>query len=253
MYISPGMGHRALEGAGMKVIGKEIGDAIEPMFQEIEARLLAEAERTLRVEPFEGGALSDVDWDEPPGVVVISLHSGVPTHALAHVLGVALQHVRQTLDHYPDVVSGPAAVEGEEMLRHALRELILAPEAEAHLASLGLESRWETEQRHQGMKDLLRQASKDWDEVLTPNHVFGALLYARFALDHPEELWASLRKDFNRKFPALSASGEGAAEQIRTHGWDSVDACIEALVAVRDELGMREIALVEDRRDGTLL
>lgn len=237
----------------MKVIGKEIGDAIEPMFKEIEARLLTDAERTLRVESFEGGALSDIDWDEPPGVVVISLHSGVPTHALAHVLGVALQHLRQTLDHYPDIVPGEAEVEGEEMLRHALRELVLAPEAETHLVPLGLDSRWETEQRHQGMKDLLRQASKDWDDVLTPNHAFGALLYARFSLDHPEELWAGLRKEFTRKFPALSETGEGVAQLIRTHGWGSADACVESLVAVRDELGMREIALVEDRRDGTLL
>ena len=236
----------------MKVIGKEIGDAIEPMFQEIEERLRAEAGRTLRVEAFEGGALSDVDWDEP-GVVVLSLHSGVPTHALAHALGVALQHIRQTLDHYPDIVPGEAGVEGEGMLRHALRELILAPEAEAHLAPLGLDSRWETEQRHQGMKDLLRQASKDWDEVLTPNHVFGALLYARFALDHPEELWAGLRKEFNRKFPALSESGEGVAQLVRASGWDSPEACVESLIAVRDELGMREIALVEDRRTGEVV
>ncbi|RJQ09773.1 MAG: hypothetical protein C4558_05770 [Dehalococcoidia bacterium] len=236
----------------MKVIGKEIGDAIEPLFQEIEERLRAETENTLRVEAFEGGALSDVDWDES-GVVVISLHNGIPTHALAHALGVALQHVRQTLDRYPDVVPGEAEVEGEGMLRHALRELILAPEAETRLAPLGLDSRWETEQRHQGMKDLLRQASKDWDEVLTPNHVFGALLYARFALDHPEELWAGLRKEFNRKFPALSESGEGVAQLVRASGWGSPEACVESLIAVRDELGMGEIALVEDRRDGTLL
>lgn len=236
----------------MKVIGKEIGDAIEPMFTEIEERLRVEAERTLRVEPFEGGALSDIDWDEPPGVVVLSLHSGVPTHALAHVLGVALQHLRQTLDHYPDIVPGEAEVEGEELLRHALRELVLAPEAETRLAPLGLESRWETEQRHQGMKDLLRQASKDWDDVLTPNHAFGALLYARFSLDHPAELWASLRKEFNRKFPALSESGEGIAQLVRTSGWDGLEACVESLVAVRDELGMRAVALVQDRRDGAL-
>lgn len=236
----------------MKVIGKEVGDAIAPMFTEIESRLSAEAGRTLRVEPFEGGALSDVDWDEP-GVVVLSLHSGVPTHALAHVLGVALQHLRQTLDHYPDVLPGVAQVEGEQMLRHALRELVLAPEAEERLAPLGLDMRWEVEQRHQGMKDLLRQASKEWDEPLTPNHAFGALLYARFALDHPDDLWAALRKEFNRKLPTLAATGEGLAQIVREQGWGTPGACIESLIAVRDELGMRDIALVEDRRTGAVL
>lgn len=235
----------------MKAIGKEIGDAIEPMFKEIEARLLAETENTLRVEPFEGGALSDIDWDES-GVVVISLHTGVPTHALAHVLGVALQHVRQTLDRFPEVIAGEAAFEGGPTLRHALRELVMAPEAEAQLAPLGLDSQWEAEQRHQGLKDVLRGANKGWEDPAAPNHVFGALLYARFALDHPEEMWAGLRKDFTRKLPAVAESGEGLARLVRATGWASPDACIESLVAVRDEMGMQEIALVEDRRDGTL-
>lgn len=236
----------------MKVTGKEIDDAIQPMFNEIEARLRVEAERTLRVEAFEGGALSDIDWSEPDAVV-LSLHSGIPTHALPHALGVALQHVRQALDRYPTVVSGEAVVDGAGVLRHALRELVLAPEAETHLAPLGLDVHWEMEQRHQGMKDILRQATKDWDEPETLNYAFGVLLYARFALDHPEELWAGLRKDFTRKFPALSAGGEGVAGLVREHGWASAGACLESLVAVRDALGMQEIALVEDRRDGTLL
>lgn len=235
----------------MKIIGKEIGSAIEPMYHDIEARLSAEAGRTLRVEAFEGGALSDIDWDEP-GAVVISLHTGVPTHALAHALGVALQHLRQTLDQYPDVVEGPTDIEGAGMLRHVLRELVLAPEAESKLAPLGLDAKWETEQRHQGLKDILRGASKDWDNTSSPNHAFGALLYARFALDHPADLWAGLKKDFTRKLPAVAEQGEGLAQLVRTHGWDGAAACVESLIAARDELGLSAVAMIEDRRDGTL-
>ncbi len=236
----------------MKVIGKDIGTAIEPMYQEIEARLQSEAEYALRIEQFEGEALSDVDWRDS-GTVVIALHSGVPTRGLAHALGVALQHVRQTLDHYPNVIPGENDFDGGPTLRHALRELILAPEAESRLAPLGLNMEWEVKQRHQGLKGILRQATKDWDTPNTPDHAFGALLYARFALDHPEEMWAGLKKDFVRKLPAVAESGEGIAQLVRESGWDTIDACIQSLVAVRDEIGMIEIAAIEDRRDGTLL
>lgn len=236
----------------MKVIGKAIGDAIDPMYQEIEARLLAEAECTLRIEQFEGGALSDVDWDES-GAVIISLHSGVPTRALAHTLGVALQHVRQTLDRYPNVIAGESDFQGGPTLRHALRELIMALEAEAQLAPLGLDAQWEIKQRHQGLKDIVASANTGWEDPAAPDHAFGALLYARFAIDHPEELWTGLRKSFTRKLPVVAERGEAIAELVREHGWADVDACLQSLVAVRDELGMAEIAMIEDRRDGMLL
>lgn len=235
----------------MKVIGKEIGTAIEPLYQEIEARLLAETECTLRVEQYEGGALSDIDWHNS-GVVVISLLTGVPTHALAHALGVALQHVRQTLDHYPDVIMGETDFNGGPTLRHALRDLVLGPEAEARLAPYGIESQWEVKQRHQGLKGILREATKDWEDPATPDHALGALFYARFALDHPEELWTGLKKEFTKKLPAVAESGESLAQLVRESGWATPGACIQALVNARDEMGMVEISAIEDRRDGTL-
>ena len=236
----------------MKVIGKEIGTAIEPLYQEIEARLLDDTECTLRIEQYQGGALSDIDWEDRPGTVVISLLAGVPTHALAHVLGVALQHVRQTLDHYPDVIIGESDFDGGPTLRHALRDLVLGPEAEARLVPYGIDSQWEVKQRHQGLKGILREATKDWEDPAAPDHALGALFYARFALDHPEELWTGLKKEFTKKLPAVAESGEGLAQLVRESGWATPDACIEALVNARDEMGMIDIASIEDRRDGTL-
>lgn len=235
----------------MKAIGKEIGEAITPLYDEIVARLKAEADCGISIEPFQGGALSDVEWDDT-GVVIISLHTGIPTHALAHALGVALQHVRQTLDRYPDVIPGETDFEGGPTLRHALRELIMAPEAETQLAPLGLDMQWEVKQRHQGLKDILRGATKDWEDPAAPDHAFGAMLYARFALDHPEELWTGLKKEFTKKLPAVAESGEGLAQLIRESGWTTPDACIQSLVNCRDEMGMIDIALIQDRRDGTV-
>ncbi len=232
----------------MKVIGKEIGSGLASMYGEIERRVKIEGERELRVEPFEGGSFSNIEWTED--AVVLSLHNGVPTHALPHVLGIALQHIRQRLDRYPGVLRGQKEIEGGPVLRSALRELVMGPEAEMRLAPLGLEMQWEVEQRHAGLKDLLREAPEDWDEVGTPGNAFAALQYARFTLEHPEELWAPLRDTFRQRLPAAAEHGEGVVQVVRESGWKTPGACLQSLVAARDELGLGEVAQIEDRQRG---
>lgn len=236
----------------MKVIRKNIGPALDEVYEQIERRVRIEAERNLRIEAFEGGSFSSVDWTAD--AVVISLHKGVPTHALAHVFGVALQHVRQRLDLYPAVVrpeGTDAPVAG--LVRSVLRELILAPEAEMHLAPFNLDAEWETEQRHAGLKEMLRDVDAEWDQEGTPGHAFAALQYSHFSLTHPAELWESLREQMREKLPLSSESGERVLERVREHGWKTPGACLESLVAVRDELKLQPIALIEDRRSGKLL
>jgi len=232
----------------MKVIGKEIGTALAPMYGEIERRIQAEAERELRIEPFEGGSFSNVEWGEK--AVVISLHNGVPTHALPHVLGVALQHVRQRLDLYPAVVRGAREVEGGPLIRSALRELVMGPEAELRLEPLKLEVEWEVEQRHTGLKDLLRDAPDEWNEVNNPGNAFAALQYARFTLEHPEALWAPLRETFRERLPSAAENGEGIVQVVRQNGWKTPGACLQSLVAARDELSLQAYAVIEDRQRG---
>lgn len=235
----------------MKVIGKEIGTALASMHGEIERRVKIEAERELRIEPFEGGSFSNVEWGEQ--AVVISLHNGVPTHSLPHVLGVALQHVRQRLDRYPGVLRGPREIEGGPMIRSALRELIMGPEAEMHLAPLGLEVEWEVEQRHAGLKELLRDAPEEWEQANSPGNSFAALQYARFTLEHPEALWAPLRETFRERLPSAAENGEGVLQVVKPNGWKTPGACLQSLVAARDELGLQAYAIIEDRQRGVRL
>jgi len=234
----------------VKVIGKDIGTALDAMYAELEQRVRVEAECELRVEAFEAGAFSSVDW--APGVCAISLHNGVPTHALPHVFGVALQHVRQHLDRYPAVVEGPRDVYGGDIVRTTLRELLMAPEAETALAPLHLDTTWETEQRHSGLKDLLRDAPKEWDDLDSPGGVFATLQYARFAIEHPADLWASLKGPFQEKLPNPAEAGERIAAVVREKGWSTPGACLEALVAVRDALNLRGYVLIEDLRNGVV-
>jgi hypothetical protein len=232
----------------MKVIGKDIGTVLDPVYGEVERRVRVEAERELRVEPFEGGSFSNVSWADDS--VVVHLHNGVPTHALPHVFGVALQHVRQRLDRYPRVVQGQRDIEAGPLVRTALRELVMAPEAETRLSPLKLDTAWETEQRHQGMKDLINGAPDDWDQVGTPGNAFLALQYARFSIDHPEDLWENLRSQFAERFPAAAETGEGVLQVVQSHGWATPGACLESLVAARDELGLQQYVAIEDPRNG---
>lgn len=234
----------------MKVIGKDIGTALDAMYAELEQRVRVEAECELRVEAFEAGAFSSVDW--VPGAAVISLHNGVPTHALPHVFGVALQHIRQYLDRYPTVVGGPRDVYGGDIVRTTLRELLMAPEAETALAPLNLDTTWEVEQRHSGLKDLLRDAPKEWDDLDSPGGAFATLQYARFAIEHPADLWASLKGPFAEKLPHPAEQGERVVALVREKGWATPGACLEALVAVRDALNLGAYVAIEDLRNGAV-
>ncbi len=239
----------------MKVIGKDIGEPLDELYGQIEERLRIEAERELRVEPFEDAAFSNVSWRE--GVVVISLHNGVPTHALPHIFGVALHHVRQRLDHYPAVRRPADSVvapddSGPSLVRTALRELVFAPEADTQLEPLDLDRQWEVEQRHEGMKDLVRDAPPDWDEVGTLGNAFAALQYARTALQHPPDLWESLRENITQRMPAAAENGEGVLQAVGGHGWSTAANCLLSLVAARDELALQAIAVIEDRRTNAL-
>jgi hypothetical protein len=233
----------------MKVAGREIGDELDKLYEELETRLRVEAERELRVEAGEQAAISNVSWSD--GVVTVTVHEGVPTHALPHVLGVALQRVRQRLERYP-VLRQPAGEQPEEaaMLRQGLRELVLSAEAEMQLESLALDQQWETEQRHAGLKDMLRDAPPEWNGLGTGGNKLMALQYARFATQHPAEMWEGLQKTFREQLPAAAENGEGVLQMIRKTGWGTPGACLQSLVAARNELAMQDVALIEDRRSG---
>ena len=237
----------------MQVIGKDIGKALDERYAELERRLRVELERELVVEAFEGSSISNVEW--PDGRVRVMVHSAVPRHALAHVFGVALEHVRQRLERYPDVTRPPVAdePEGAGIVRQALRELVLAPEADMALASFNLDDRWEVEQRHQGMKDLLREPPDDWNEAGSIGNDFMALQYARFAIQHPKEMWEGLRKTMEQRLPLACERGAGALKIVRTYGWGGPGACLESMVGARNELELKDLAAIEDRRSGELM
>jgi hypothetical protein len=228
----------------MKVIGREIGDSIAHMYGQVEARVAA-ANRDLVVVAFDGEGLSGVKWS--PKAVTISLHSGVPTHALPHVLGVAVQHIRQDLDGYPNVRKPKTRQpEGSDLVRSALRELVLEPDAEAQLAGMALDREWEQEQRHQAMKDLLREPPADWNEAGSLGNDFMALQCARMQVTHPPKMWDALRKRVEEVLPVAAERAELAGRALRRRRWGTAQACLNSFVNVRDELELGDVAIIVD-------
>lgn len=239
-------------GSIMKVIGKDIGDAIEHLHAEIESRLRVEAERSLQFESGAEHVFSNIMWQQDK--VVIRLHNGVPTHALPHIVGVALEHVRQRLERYP-AIQRPAendAVDGP-IIRAALRELVFAPAANHALSALALDVEWEDEQRHQALKDLLRDYSEWEDDGGDGILVWALLVYARGAIEHPTELWRAIEEDCHAKLPDVAKLGTTVARAVTERGWTSPGACLESLIAVRKLLNLETVAPILDRRTGEMV
>lgn len=239
----------------MKVNGRDIGDVLDPLYAELAERVRSETERELQIEGFEGDAFSRVRWSDNSPTVTVYVHEQLPTHAIPHALAIALQHVRQRLDQYPEVrrPHGRQAATGAGPLRTMLREVVMAPEAESRIADLGLDREWEDEQRHEALKQILRRPPSEWTRDGTLGNQFAALQYARFEMEHPPKLWKALREEMEQSLPIAAERGKRAVAAVKEHGWNSVDDCLQSLVAVRDALDMRYIAWIEDRRDGELI
>ncbi len=239
----------------MKVNGRDIGDVLGPLYAEIEGRIQKEAERELQLEKFDGESFSRVRWSDNEPTVTVFVHESLPTHAIPHALAIALQHVRQRLDKYPDIrrPKGRQAASDAGPLRTMLREVVMAPEAESRIAELGLDRDWENEQRHDALKQILRAPPSEWTRDGTLGNQFAALQYARFEFEHPPELWKSLREEMEERLPIAAEHGKAAVAAIQEHGWSSVDACLQALLAARDALGLEYVAWIEDRRDGAII
>ena len=239
----------------MNVNGRDIGDALDGLHGDIAARLRDEASRELVIDAFDGDSFSNVRWADDEDDVCIEVHENLPTHAIPHALAIALQHVRQRLDGYPDVrrPRGRQAARGAGPVRTMLREVVMAPDAEEAIAGLGLDREWEVEQRHAALKEILRAPPSEWTRDGTLGNQFAALQFARFEFEHPPEMWASLSGDMEQALPIAVARGRRIVEAVREHGWGTPDACLQSLLAARQAAGMQYVAWIINREtDETL-
>tara|TARA_B110000014_G_C20126774_1_gene601208 strand:+ start:12777 stop:13541 length:765 start_codon:yes stop_codon:yes gene_type:complete len=252
----------------MIVLEREIGDQLDDLFESLMVSLANmfsekstkeqvdnESERKLTILPQDDGLLSRIQWvDDNP---YIYLRSDIPTHAIPHILGTALCHVKQKIDQFPDVVHNDDEdePEGVVLARMTLKEIILSLHAEKMMEKIDFNMDWEDEQRHQGLKDLLKMLNPEEDDGLSnsghPTLQFFSLIYAKYSLLHPSEMWKGLSKTIKKDFSAFAQSGDKILEIINDVGYDDIDSCLKCLIEIRDEIAMRPYTLITDRRDGS--
>ncbi|MBI51653.1 MAG: hypothetical protein CL779_00345 [Chloroflexi bacterium] len=252
----------------MIVLEREIGNQLDDLFESVvvglanmfsekskEAKGDSELERKLVILPQDDGLLSRIQWvDDNP---YIYLRSDIPTHAIPHILGTALCHVKQRIDQFPDAVKNEDEEEpdGVVLSRMTLKEFVLSLHAEKTMESIDFNMDWEDEQRHQGLKDLLKMLNPEEEDGFNnsghPTLQFFSLIYAKYSLFHPSDMWRGLSKSIKKDFPAFVQSGEKILEIINDIGYDDIDSCLKCLVDIRDEIAMRPYTLITDRRDGS--
>jgi hypothetical protein len=252
----------------MKILEREIGDQLDGLFEEVALSLVnafaknaskeeerSEIERKLSILPQDDGLLSRIQWVEDNPYIYI--RSDIPTHAMPHVLGAALCHVKQKIDQFPDVVQNEneEELDGSLLVRIALKELLMSLNAEEKMKDIKFNIDWEDKNRHQGFKDLLGMLDRDQDDGFVstdhPTHQFFSLTYAKFSLIHPPKMWDGLKTQIKNDYPEFVESGNKILEIIDRSGFKDVESCLKSLTDIRDEIAMRPYTLILDRRDSS--
>ena len=250
----------------MKILEREIGDQLDGLFEEVAVSLAnsfaknaskeddgLEIENKLSILPQNDGLLSRIKWEE--GNPYIYIRSDIPTHAIPHVLGTALCHVKQKIDLFPDVVQNEneEEIDGALLVRIALKELLMSLNAEETMKNIKFDIDWEDKNRHQGFKDVLGMLDRNEDDSFVsiehPTHQFFSLTYAKFSLIHPPKMWDGLKTQIMNDYPEFVKSGKKILEIINEYGFEDVDSCLKSLTGIRDEIAMRPYTLILDRRD----
>ena len=252
----------------MKILEREIGDQLDGLFEEVALSLVnafaknaskeaesSEIERKLSILPQDDGLLSRIQWVEDNPYIYI--RSDIPTHAMPHVLGTALCHVKQKIDQFPDVVQNEneEELDGSLLVRIALKELLMSLNAEEKMKDIKFDIDWEDKNRHQGFKDLLGMLDRDQDDGFVstdhPTHQFFSLTYAKFSLIHPPKMWDGLKTQIKNDYPEFVESGNKILEIVDRSGFKDVNSCLKSLTDIRDEIAMRPYTLIFDRRDSS--
>ena len=181
--------------------------------------------------------------------------AGLPDDDLAYHVAHELFHIVQRGRGYPRTVRGrqysPDSVEAR--IGGDLEEMILHPPLEELLrGELGFTNDFIRRRMLQGA--LNGVSSSPVPEYGTPWFTTWAIRYCelRFVLDAGE--WAKLEAAFRARSPRVARLGEEMVEIVREVGWGTREQALEALVGVRNSLGLRvnEIVLVMDPATGEI-
>ena len=181
--------------------------------------------------------------------------AGLPDDDLAYHVAHELYHIVQRGRGYPKTVRGrqypPDSVEAR--IGGDLEELILHPPLEELLrGEMGFTNDFIRGRMLQGA--LNGVANSPAPEYGTPWFTTWAIRYCELQIILNEDEWAELEAVFRERSPQVAQLGEEMRTIMNEIGWGTRGQALDALVGVRDSLGLRvnQIVLVMDPLTGDI-
>ena len=235
----------------MKILGRELPPPFDEFWQRFEAEI------PVSVEHIEAGhsiVFGDQGYD--PSAPNPPAWAGLPDDDLAYHVAHELYHVVQRQRGYPKTVRGrqypPDSVEAR--IGADLEEMIFHPPLEELLrGELGFTNDFIRSRMLQGA--LQGVANSPVPEYGTPWFTTWAIRYCELQIILNSEEWIELQAVFKDRSPQVARLGEEMTAIMNEIGWGTSERALEALIAVRDSLGLQvnQIVLVMDPLTGEIL
>lgn len=234
----------------MKVLGRELPSPFDTFWERFQSEIPVPAEH---IEAGHSVVFGDQGYDlSAPD---LPAWAGLPDADLAYHVTHELYHVVQRQRGYPRTVRGrqypPDSVEAR--IGGDLEEMILHPPLEELLrAEMGFTNDFIRGRMLNGALNGI--ASSPVPEYGTPWFTTWAIRYCELQIILNEDEWAQLEQVFRERSPQVSRLGEEMTAIVNGVGWGTREQALEALIGVRDSLGLQvnQIVLVMDPLSGEI-
>lgn len=181
--------------------------------------------------------------------------AGLPGDDLAYHVAHELYHIVQRQRGYPKTVRGRqfSADSVEARIGADLEEMILHPPLEELLREeMGFTNDFIRKRMLNGA--LNGVANSPVPEYGTPWFTTWAIRYCEMQIILNAEEWSELEAVFKERSPQVARLGEEMTALVNDVGWGTRDQALEALVGVRDSLGLqvKQVVLVLDPVTGEI-
>ena len=179
---------------------------------------------------------------------------GLPDNDLAYHVAHELFHIVQRQRGYPKTVRGrhypPDSVEAR--IGADLEEMILHPPLEELLSELGFTNDFIRRRMLDGA--LTGIAASPVPDYGTPWFTTWAIRYCELQIILDADEWNTLEALFEERSPQVASLGEEMTAIMNEVGWGTREQALEALIGVRDALGLQvnQIVLVLDPASGEI-
>ena len=234
----------------MKILGRELPPPFDEFWDRFQSEILVPAEH---IEAGHSVVFGDQGYDlSAPD---LPAWAGLPDDDIAYHVAHELYHIVQRQRGYPRTVRGRyyAADSVEARIGADLEEMILHPPLEELLrGEMGFTNDFIRRRMLQGA--LTGVASSPVPEYGTPWFTTWAIRYCELQIILNADEWTALESVFSKRSPQVARLGEEMTAIVNDVGWGTREKALEALIAVRDSLGLQinQIVLIMDPLTGEI-